>query len=120
MTGFEILHLANILTIWAFAICLMWVVGKIPHSFTKCILRIILYRDKDCIEWLKQHKYYTLCLALIWLLLYVSLTLLSQLNYGLVRIRSEYTVAASAVIWILLCPLIIHLFLKAYKHEIKQ
>lgn len=119
MTGFEVLHLANIFTIWGFAVTLMWVVGKIPVSFTKCMLRIIVYRDKDCMRWIKQHKYYIICLMLIWMLIYLSLALLSQLNYGMVRIRSEYTVFTSMCIWLLLCPLIVHLFLKAYKNEIK-
>jgi len=119
MTGFEVLHLVNVLTIWALALALMWIVGKMKFSVYKCFARLVFHKDRSCVDWLMLHKHYLYCLVVAWLLLFLSLGLLSQLYEGMVRIRREYTIIASACIFGFFVPLILTLFHRAYKHEIK-
>ena len=120
MTAFEVLCLINIFAIWAFALALMWIVGKMRFSLWKCLVRYFYYKDGECMLWLKAHPYYLYSLITSWLLLYLSLGLLSALYEGVVRVRTEYTIAASVAIWFCLIPLVVKLFLKAYKHEVKE
>lgn len=119
MTAFEVLCLINIFTIWAFALALMWIVGKMKFSLWKCLIRYFYYKDNECLIWLKQHPYYLYSLVTSWLLLYLSLGLLSALYEGVVKVRTEYTILSSIAIWGFLVPLVVSLFIKAYKNEVK-
>lgn len=119
MTAFEVLCLINIFAIWAFALALIWIVGKAKFSLWKCLIRYIFHKDDRCMIWLKAHPYYIYSLFTSWLLIYLSLGLLSSLYEGVVRVRTEYTIGASIAIWFILVPLVITLFIKAYREEIK-
>lgn len=120
MTAIEKIQLINILGIWALCVCLLWIVGKMKYSLYVCLVRKLYWKESQCFNWLMERKYFIWCHLLAPILIFLSLGLLSQLNYGLVRIRSEITLVTSIMVWFVLCPLIISLFITAYKNDIEK
>lgn len=120
MTKIEIIQLVNILCIWGLAVSLMWIRGKMKYSIWECLIKKYVYHKTECFDWLMERQYYIWFTIATPLLLLLSVFLLSQLDLGLVRIRTEITLYTSIGVWFCICPGVLTLFMWGYRNEIKN
>ena len=99
MTGFEILHIINILSIWGYALYLLKIVGQAEHGLWKSIIRRIFYKDKTGCKWLWANKRYLFCYILIPALSALSITFLNHLYQGVPYIRTEVSAFILCVVF---------------------
>lgn len=109
-----ILNYINIFYIWGDALCLVWIVSRMEYDFKECVLA---FRNKksECYQYLMDNKYYLVAIPLIFVLVLLSVGLLSQAYTGMVKIRSELTISMSILNFILTPCLFMLFFLKLYK-----
>lgn len=100
MSKFEILHITNVLAIWFYAIFLIKILGKSEHGLFKSVLRAIFYKDKFGLDWMCERKYIFACYIQIPALIGLGLGLLSQLQDGYPKIRQEWTMTLSIIIFL--------------------
>lgn len=120
MSKFEALHITNILAIWCYAIFLIKILGKSEHGLFKSVVRAIFYKDTYGWDWMCERKYVFTCYIQIPVLISLGLGLLSQLQDGYPKIRQEWTMALSIIIFITTSFAFYFMHSQVQKHELKK
>lgn len=117
MNSLEILGYINVMAIWAQICVFTAVIAKMKFSLYRCFARKIFQHDDSCLEWLKEHKFYIFAHIQVLLLMVLSFYLLSQINTGLIHLRTTAGIVISICVWLNFCPIINLLYKRAYPKD---